>query len=93
MSSSWYLLPNGKLLPLTTTQELLVELVPVIEDLAVAQQQLQSAIAQSAQARDEARRLIVRSRRQRLNLHVVPEDDASGEEDSEQLVEQKKPTE
>jgi hypothetical protein len=79
MSSSWYLLPNGKLMPLTSTQDLLVELVPVVEDMTVAYQQLLSVVAESVQRLDETRRLLVRSRRQRLDLQLVTKDDSTAE--------------
>jgi len=79
MSSSWYLLPNGKLMPLTSTQDLLVELVPVVEDMTVAYQQLLNVLAESLQRRDETRRLLVRSRRQRLDLQLVTKDDSTAE--------------
>jgi len=71
MSTSWYLLPNGKLQALTRTQDLLVELVPVVQDMSAACEQLRRAMAESVQIRQEARGLIVRARRQRLGLHIV----------------------
>jgi len=80
MSTGWYLLPSGKLLPLTKTQDLLIELAPVAEDMIVARQQLECAMTESTQAHAEARRLIVRSRRQRLDLQVVTKDDSTGEQ-------------
>jgi hypothetical protein len=61
-------------MPLTTTEDLLVELVPVVEDMTVAYQQLRCAMAEAVQRRDEARRLLVRSRRQRLDLQLVTND-------------------
>jgi hypothetical protein len=78
MSSSWYLLPSGKLQKLTRTQDLLVELKPVVEDMAVACQQLRLATAACAQTRNEARRLIVRARRQRLGLRLLANGDSTG---------------
>jgi len=80
MSSAWYLLPSGKFLPLTTTQDLLVDLAPVVEDMTVACRQLQGAMTESIQTLAEARRLILRSRRQRLDLHVVTKDDSTDEQ-------------
>ena len=71
MSNSWYVLPNGKLVALTTTQELLVELRPVVEDMRVACQRLHCILVESVQGREEARRLLIRSRRQRLDLQLV----------------------
>jgi hypothetical protein len=76
---SWYLLPSGRLLPLTTTQDLLVELVPVVEDMAAARERVRSAVADCTRTGDDARRLIVRSRRQRLDLRLVATDDSTGE--------------
>ena len=76
MSTSWYVLPSGKLQALTRTQDLLVELVPVVEDLCDACEQLRYAMAESVQTRQEARRLIVRARRQRLALQVVTKGDS-----------------
>jgi hypothetical protein len=77
---SWYLLPSGQLLPLTTTQDLLVELVPVVEDMAAARERVRSAVADCTQTGDEARRLIVRSRRQRLDLRLVATRDSTGQQ-------------
>jgi hypothetical protein len=79
MSTSWYVLPTGRLMTLTTTQDLLVDLAPVVEDMSIACQQLQCVVAESIQTRDEARRLIIRSRRQRLGLELVTEGGATGE--------------
>jgi hypothetical protein len=78
MLSSWYLLPTGKLQKLTRTQDLLVELKPVVEDLIVAYQQLRLATAACARTRGEARSLIVRARRQRLGLRLLANGDSTG---------------
>src|SRR5689334_4014328 len=56
-------LPSAKLQKLTRTQDLLVELKAVVEDMTVAFQQLRLATTVCAQTRDEARRSIVRARR------------------------------
>lgn len=69
--SSWRVLPNGNVLPLTDTQDLLLDMVPVVEDMLDACDALGAMIAKSAQTRQEARDLIVRSRRQRLELHLI----------------------
>jgi hypothetical protein len=78
MSSSWYLLPSGQLAILTRTQDLLVDLMPVVEELAGACERLQSALAECGHTRDEAQRLIVRSRRQRLGLQLVTRETSPG---------------
>jgi hypothetical protein len=70
-TSTWYLHRTGKLLALTRTQDLLVELAPVVEDMTVACQELRCAVAESVKQRDEARRLIIRARRQRLGLQLA----------------------
>jgi hypothetical protein len=79
MATSWYVLPSGELRTLTRTQDLLVELVPVVEDLCAACEQLRCVIAESEQTRQEARRLIVRARRQRLALQVVTNRDLTAQ--------------
>jgi hypothetical protein len=71
MSNSWYVLPNGKPMALTATQDLLVELVPVVEDMTIACQRLRCALAESVRRLEETRRLIIRSRRQRLDLQLI----------------------
>ena len=80
MPNSWFLDPCGTLRPLTATQDLLIELVPVVEDMTDACQQLRVAIAECAPTRDEARRLVVRSRRQRLGLQLVVSESEVGDE-------------
>ena len=69
-SPSWYVLSSGELLPLTTTQALLVDLAPMVEDMNAAYLDLKLAVAESVQMRNEARELIVGSRRQRLDLRL-----------------------
>jgi hypothetical protein len=69
--NSWYALPNGTLLPLRQTQDRLIELVPVVEDLLVAYEELVCAVKASVLQREEARLLIIRARRQRLGLELV----------------------
>jgi hypothetical protein len=75
---SWYLLPNGQLLPLTTTQDLLIDLVTVGEDMAAARERARRTAADCARTEDEAHRLLVRSRRQRLQLRLVATDESTG---------------
>jgi len=78
MSSSWYLLPSGQLQKLSRTQDLLVELKPLVEDMAAACQLLRLTMAACGETRDEARRLIVRARRQRLGLLLLANGDSTG---------------
>lgn len=68
---SWYLLPSGELTPLTTTQALLLDLAPVVEDTMAAYQDLKVALARARYTTTQARELIVRSRRQRLELRLI----------------------
>ena len=68
---SWQVLPEGRLVPLTTTQDLLCDMVPLVEDMVVLAQELRSTIAQCAKTRAETHALVVRSRRQRLGLGLV----------------------
>jgi hypothetical protein len=56
---------------LSRTQELLLDMVPVVEDLVLVCAQLESIQLEAAQTRQEARELVVRSRRQRLGLRLL----------------------
>lgn len=42
MATSWHALPNGDLVALSRTQELLLDMVPVVEDLLLVCTQLKS---------------------------------------------------
>ncbi len=78
MSSSWYLLPGGRLQKLTSTQDLLVELRALVEDAIVACEQLRLLTRACQQTQAEARCLIVRARRQRLGLRLLEHGDSTG---------------
>jgi len=71
MGASWRALPNGDLVALSRTQELLLDMVPVVEDLALVCVQLKCLRMEAAQTRQEAHELVVRSRRQRLGLRLL----------------------
>jgi hypothetical protein len=49
----------------------LVELVPIVEDMMVAYEELVHAMSASVLQRNEARHLIIQARRQRLGLQLV----------------------
>jgi hypothetical protein len=70
-ASSWYRLPNGRYRRLTTTQDLLSEMLPAAEDLQDARDELARILRAVAKTRNEAQELLVRSRRQRLDVHQV----------------------
>ena len=71
MGASWRALPSGHLVALNRTQELLLDMLPVAEDLVVVSVQLKCIGMEAAQTRQEARELVVRSRRQRLGLRLL----------------------
>jgi len=71
MGTSWRALPGGHLVALSRTQELLLDMSPVVEDLLIACAQLKCTWIEIAQTRREARELVIRSRRQRLGLHLI----------------------
>jgi len=71
MGASWRALPSGHLVALSRTQELLLDIEPVVEDLAILCIQLKWIRKEVAQTRREARELVVRSRRQRLGLRLL----------------------
>lgn len=71
MGASWRALPGGHLVALSRTQELLLDMVPVVEDLVLVCAQLKCIRVEAAQTRREAHELVVRSRRQRLGLRLV----------------------
>ena len=77
MSVSWRALPTGHLVALSRTQELLVEMVPLVEDALFLRAELKRIRIEAARARQEAHELVLRSRRQRLGLRLVQR--ASGE--------------
>jgi len=71
MGTSWHALPGGHLVALSRTQELLLDMSPVVEDLVIACAQLKWTWIEIAHTRREARELVIRSRRQRLGLHLI----------------------
>ena len=71
MGTSWHALPGGHLVALSRTQELLLDMSPVVEDLLIACAQLKCTWIEIAQTRREACELVIRSRRQRLGLHLI----------------------
>jgi len=77
MGASWRALPSGHLVALSRTQELLLDMAPVVEDLVFVCHQLNDIQMQVSQTRDEAHELVVRSRRQRLGLHLLQRTDTA----------------
>lgn len=77
MGTSWRALPSGHLVALSRTQELLLDMGPVVEDLVLVCVQLKRIWVETAQTSQEARELVVRSRRQRLGLRLLPHADTA----------------
>jgi hypothetical protein len=77
MGASWRALPSGHLVALSRTQELLLDMGPVVEDLVLVCVQLKCISMEAAQTRQEARELMVRSRRQRLGLRLLQRADTA----------------
>jgi hypothetical protein len=77
MSASWQALPSGHLVALSRTQELLLDMEPVVEDLVLVCVQLKCIQREVSQTRLEARDLVVRSRRQRLGLRLLQRADTA----------------
>lgn len=76
MSTSWRALPSGHVVALSRTQELLLDMVPVAEDLVSVCAELKCIRLEAVHTRHEAHELVVRSRRQRLGLRLVQRADA-----------------
>ena len=77
MAVSWRVLPSGHLVALSRTQELLLDMAPVVEDLVLAQAQLKCVQGEVSRTSDEAHELVIRSRRQRLGLRLLQRTDAA----------------
>lgn len=75
MAASWRVLPSGHPVALSRTQELLLDMAPVAEDLVVACLQLDHVRRELSHTAREAHELAVRSRRQRLKLRLLQRED------------------
>lgn len=71
MAASWRVLPSGHLVALSRTQELVLDMAPVAEDLALTCLQLNCLQRNISETTREAHELLVRSRRQRLGLRLL----------------------
>jgi hypothetical protein len=72
MTFSWRLLPTGTYVPLSATQDLLIDSAALRDDFEDVRDHLTLIRGQLNDACAEARRLVSACRRERLRLRVIP---------------------